>query len=96
MSANTSLTALYCSGNQLTVLDVKADTELTTLICYDNQLTELDVTANTELTSLYCGKQTSDGDTAQMLTLTLSEEQKTTWASEWKNNEYNTGVIVAE
>ena len=48
------VTELYCSGNQLTTLDVSQNTELTELYCSHNQLTALDVSQNTELTTLYC------------------------------------------
>ena len=50
----TSLTTLYCQGNQLTSLDVSGATALTTLYCQDNQLTSLDVSSNTTLNYLYC------------------------------------------
>ena len=45
----TDLTRLYCSGNQLTRLDVSNNTALTYLHCYGNQLTSLDVSNNTAL-----------------------------------------------
>ena len=50
----TDLTRLYCSGNQLTRLDVSNNTALTYLSCGNNQLTSLDVSNNTALTNLYC------------------------------------------
>ena len=83
----TSLTALYCSGNQLTVLDVSANTALRWLFCDNNQLTELDVSGCTALEALYCGGQTSDGTTPQTLTLTLTADQKTQWDNEWSTDE---------
>ena len=49
-----SLDTLYCSYNQLTMLDVSQNTALTNLSCYGNQLTTLDVSQNTALKSLYC------------------------------------------
>ena len=47
IEAFTALTSLYCSGNELTSLDVSKNTALTGLWCYDNQLTSLDVSNNT-------------------------------------------------
>jgi len=56
----TVLNALYCGGNQLTILDVSQNTFLNELSCDDNNLTSLDVSnnigyfscANNQLTSL--------------------------------------------
>jgi hypothetical protein len=56
----TVLNALYCGGNQLTILDVSQNTFLNELSCGDNNLTSLDVSnnigyfscANNQLTSL--------------------------------------------
>ena len=50
----TSITNLYCTGNQLTSLDVSKNTALTSLYCNNNQLTALDVSKNLELNFLYC------------------------------------------
>ena len=50
----TSLTALRCSGQLLTSLDVGGLTSLTELWCDDNSLTSLDVTGCSALTVLYC------------------------------------------
>ena len=50
----TALTYLYCSGNQLTELDVSNNTALTQLWCSDNQLTELNVSGCTALRWLRC------------------------------------------
>ena len=49
-----ALTGLYCSGNQLTSLDLSKNTALTDLECYGNQLTSLDLSKNTALTYLEC------------------------------------------
>ena len=49
-----SLTALYCSHNQLTELDVTQNTALTYLDCLSNELTELDVSNCTALEVLFC------------------------------------------
>ncbi|MDY3926769.1 MAG: S-layer homology domain-containing protein [Anaerotignum sp.] len=51
----TALTALNCSNNKLTNLDVSSNTALEYLNCSGNQLTELEVGSNTALMSLYCG-----------------------------------------
>ena len=50
----TALTELFCSNNQLTVLDVSKNTALDYLDCGNNQLTALDVSKNTALTELWC------------------------------------------
>ena len=50
----TALTSLYCSGNQLTELDVSKNTKLTDLYCNNNDLTSLNVSGCTKLTSLNC------------------------------------------
>jgi Leucine-rich repeat (LRR) protein len=49
-----SLTNFYCSGNNLTNLDVSANTALAGLDCHDNDLTSLNVSANTALSYLDC------------------------------------------
>ena len=48
------MTALDCSTNSLTSLDVTLNTSLTSLDCSTNSLTSLDITLNTSLTSLDC------------------------------------------
>ena len=50
----TALTQLYCSGNQLTNIDVSKNTALTELWCFNNKLTSLDVSKNIALTKLEC------------------------------------------
>nr|WP_315239217.1 leucine-rich repeat domain-containing protein [uncultured Flavobacterium sp.] len=50
----TNLTALECSYNQLTVLDVSALINLVYLDCSNNLLTTLDLTGLNELTQLVC------------------------------------------
>tara|TARA_B100000809_G_scaffold265039_1_gene322600 strand:+ start:1016 stop:2284 length:1269 start_codon:yes stop_codon:yes gene_type:complete len=50
----TQLTKLYCSGNQLTNLDVSQNYALTFLDCGGNQLTNLDISQNSALTFLGC------------------------------------------
>ena len=89
-----ALTTLECSNNQLMSLDVSKNTALDTLRGYDNRLTSLDVSACTSLTTLYCGDQTSDGTTAQTLTLTLTAAQQTKWESEWSKDSQNGEVKV--
>ena len=54
MSANTALTNLSCSFNNLSKLDVSANTALANLSCTHNNLSELDVSHNTGLTLLEC------------------------------------------
>ena len=51
----TELTALMCSNNDVTSIDLSKNTKLMNLMVTGNKLTELDVSANTGLFSLYCG-----------------------------------------
>ena len=48
----TALTTLYCSGNQLTELDVSGCKALTSLYCGNNKLSSLNVAGCTQLTSI--------------------------------------------
>jgi hypothetical protein len=48
------ITALECSGNQLTELDLSGNPVLGTLICESNRLNSLNVTANPRLSLLNC------------------------------------------
>ena len=50
----TSLTELYCSNNQITILDLSQNTALIELDCNDNQLISLDVSQSVDLISLEC------------------------------------------
>lgn len=50
----TGLTALNCTGNALTSLELSANTQLTTLNCYNNVLTSIDVSANALLSNFKC------------------------------------------
>jgi len=71
IKAFTSLTSLYCSGNQLTSLDISNNTALTSLFCDDNQLTSLDVSNNTALTFLLCrSNQLTSLDVSNNIVLT--------------------------
>lgn len=60
------ITALICSGNQLTSLNVTQNTALTALSCYQNQLVTLDLTQNTALTDF-------NGTANQLTHLDLSQ-----------------------
>lgn len=51
----TALDSLFCSFNQLTLLDVSKNTALTFLECVENHLKTLDVSNNILLTWLNCG-----------------------------------------
>ncbi len=64
-----TLTALSCSDNQLTELDLSNNAELLTLDCYSNRLTQLNVTANVSLTKLLCALN-------QLESLNLSNNKK--------------------
>ena len=50
----TALTALWCYGNRLTTLDVRANKNLTGLYCHKNRLASLDVSNNTKLINFRC------------------------------------------
>ena len=50
-----NLTTLYCTGNQITTLDLSNNIALTSLQCSFNQIDSLDVSNNTALIILYCG-----------------------------------------
>ena len=54
IEAFTAITALSCSNNQLTTLNVSSNTALQNLFCLNNQLTSLDVSNNMALTDLRC------------------------------------------
>lgn len=50
----TALQELYCTGNQLTSLDISQNKELRILFCDENKLQTLDVSQNLKLTLLDC------------------------------------------
>jgi len=54
IEAFVSLTGLYCSGNQLTSLNLSTCAALEILDCSNNQLTSLDVSNGIALTDLFC------------------------------------------
>ncbi|MEG2065121.1 MAG: leucine-rich repeat domain-containing protein [Alistipes sp.] len=64
-----ALQTLYCSGNQLTSLDVSNNTALTHLYCHMNKLVSLDV-SKTKLTFLQCNAN-------HLSTLVINKELKT-------------------
>ena len=103
VSKNTKLVALACQTNQLATLDVSKNSELYQLRCYDNRLSTLDVSMNTVIDDLVysqywqLGKQTSDGVTAQNLTLTCTTEQKALFEDEeigWKADPENANITL--
>ena len=51
-----TLTRLFCSGNQLTSLDLSHARALTILVCYENKLTQLDLSPCTKLIGLGVGE----------------------------------------
>jgi len=55
IEAFTNLTAVACSENQITSIDLSANTDLTSIYCRDNQLTSIDVSQNLALFGLDCG-----------------------------------------
>ena len=88
LSGLTKLTTLWCQMNQLTTLDVSGQTQLTELWCFKNNLNALDITQLSGLSTLYCGNQNDE----RILTLTLTEAQKTTWDSTWSSDSDNVRV----
>lgn len=75
LSKNTKLETLYCLGNRLTSLDLSKNTKLINLLCFNNRMTTLDISANTLINNLGCGGQTTNGTTAQPLTLWCNATQ---------------------
>ena len=68
----TALQILYCTGTQITLLDLSKCTALTTLECYDNaQLATLDVSGCKSLNSLNCsGSILTTLDVSELTSLT--------------------------
>lgn len=91
---STSLKTIFCAESPLESFAVPQVPNLMALMMMSTRLSELDITGCPNLTMLMCGNQTSDGTTPQMLTLTLTAEQKTKWDSEWSTSEDNKYVEV--
>lgn len=82
-----------CGGNNLTELNLSGVTIMTFLSCYDNDITTLDISSLTNLTNLVCGNQKNE----KTLSLTLTEEQKTSWDNEWlKNNAWGNQNVALD
>ncbi len=81
IEAFTALTALNCSYNQLTTIDISNNTALEDLMCYANQLTSLDVSNNINLWHLNClNNQINSLDVSNNIALTdlnVSQNQLT-------------------
>ncbi len=96
LSGCIALTEVYCSGNNITELNVTNATALYYLRCDGNNLTTLDASDMTTDASvatgyvLHCGNQKSGN-----LTLTLREEQKTVWESDFAGLAVNSNVTLA-
>ena len=71
------LEKLYCSDNQLTILDVSKNTELRYLECDGNRLTRLDVSKNAKLSILSCW-----GNRLTTLDLSKNTELTFLWCSD--------------
>ena len=67
----TALEALYCSGNQLTVLDLSKNAALEELDCSNNQLTSLNVSGCVALVDLSCFQNQLKGDGMDVLVESL-------------------------
>ncbi|MXO34010.1 T9SS type A sorting domain-containing protein [Apibacter sp. B3889] len=61
-----NLETLYCTGNQLTTIDITKNVNLKGLYCNSNQLTTLDISKNLDLTYLNCSSN-------QLTTLDISK-----------------------
>lgn len=87
-----NLKKLYCSGNDLTELNINGLTLLETLHCDDNKLTELDITScvNEEM-DLQCGNQKDE----RVLTLKINSSLKNYWFSSLKDRYENQRVVLA-
>ncbi len=97
VSSHTKLTDLICHSNRLTTLDISGCTSLSQMIVFNNRMTALDASgmANPSGYIIMCGRQTSDGTTAQTLTLSLRDEQEAHW-DDLKNAPENGGVVLAD
>lgn len=84
------LQALDCGENNLTQLDLSVVPSLHDLYCTDNLITELDITKLGNLGSLGCGSQKNE----IILTLTLTESQKSIWDNNWGTAWGNNNVKV--
>ena len=84
LSAASKLQTLSCEYNRLTSLNVSGAKSLNYLSCGDNYIETLDVSSLKNLQNLYCSNQQN------VLTLTISEDQKQLWTERWKGS--NNGV----
>ena len=73
----TSLSSLYCSGNQLTELDVAGMTSLTSLTCSDNRLASLNVAGCPQLTRIDLSGNQLRGEAMDALILALPDLSST-------------------
>ena len=90
LSKYPNLKYLDCGANQIEALDLTNASSLTSLFCSNNKITSLDITKLDNLDSLGCGSQKNE----TVLTLTLTESQKSTWDNEWSANWGNENVKV--
>jgi hypothetical protein len=82
VSQNAALEALWCQGNQLTILDVSDNTAIVRLECQDNQLTFLNVAngSNINMNYSYLFNATSNPN------LTCIEVDDAEWSTvNWPN-----------
>ena len=96
LSGKTQLMSLMCNNNPMTSLDISGCTALMGVMAYENRLSALDASDMTASFNLFIGNQTSDGTTAQTLTLTLREEQKQYWEDAMKDSPLNNNVVLAD
>lgn len=93
VSAFKNLEVLECRDNKLETLVVNGSTSLRELQCFGNALTFLDISELSQLEVLVCGNQKNE----KTLSLTLTEEQKTSWDNEWlKNNAWGNQNVALD
>lgn len=93
LSMFTSLRYADLSGNEVKALKLPAETwSLNYLDCHDNLISSLDITTVKSFqyneSTLICGSQKNDIS----LKLTMNDEQKNKWESEWMNHAMNENV----
>lgn len=94
LSAFSNIRRVEVAGNNIKALKLPASSwNLNYLDCHDNKIQALDITGlgNIEYNgTLICGSQKDNIS----LNLTLTQNQKNTWESDWINNADNANVTL--
>ena len=85
-----NLGRIDCGSNHLTNLNLSYGTNLTSLFCHENKMETLDISSLNKLDNLLCGSQKDN----KVLTLTLTEAQKSEWENSWMNAVGNDNVSL--